>query len=352
MEEHFHKLPPRLVAFLLGLAGTLLSVALVSFFVGPTSPAGAQDFRSMQVWPDRSIGVSSAYLAGSTSPPDAQVFPLGAYRTAEGDVVRARTYLHFPLDVFPPGTDIRRATLHMYVDSGSGAGGATLGVYRALEPWGDMDVGWGSDPAAWPALLTLPLATRTVRFDVTTPTVSVSSVVLTSILSPLATPTLAPSATPTAASTPTPSTSPLPTPTPSPTPAAHTPVVTLGQVAETWIVWDVTALMRAWLAGEVPDDGIVLASVADAAGSDTLDDLLVARWLAADDLNTRPYIVAEFDVLPVTPTYPPSPLSTPAPVLPPAGSPGGSGAVGLLLAGGAFLVLGLAVWRRSLARAE
>ncbi|MEE8391937.1 MAG: hypothetical protein V3S14_14225, partial [Anaerolineae bacterium] len=173
MEEHFWKLPARAVAFLLGSAGALLCLALTCILVGLMPSAGAQGFRSLQVWPDRSIGVASGLLEDATVHVDAQVLPLGAYRTPEGDVVHARTYLRFPLDVFPPGTEILHATLYMYVDSGTGEGEVTLGVYRALEPWGGVDAGWGSDPGDWPALLTLPLAATTVRFDAVTPTLPV-----------------------------------------------------------------------------------------------------------------------------------------------------------------------------------
>ena len=119
-------------------------------------------------------------------------------------------------------------------------------------------------------------------------------------------------------------------------------------MTETWIAWDVTALMRAWLVGEVPNDGLVLASAPDpAAAPEMAGDLLVARWLAAADLDTRPHIIAEFEVHPVTrtPTYPPSPLSTPTStpvlVLPSAGSAIGWNVVGLLFGGGVLLILGL-----------
>jgi hypothetical protein len=127
-------------------------------------------------------------------------------------------------------------------------------------------------------------------------------------------------------------------------------------VAETWIAWDVTALMRAWFVGEAPNDGLVLASAPDpAAALEMTGDLLVARWFAATDSDTRPHIIAEFEVHPVTPTptYLPSPLSTPTmpvPVLPSAGSTVGWKAVGLLFVGVVFLILGLMSWRKSLLR--
>jgi hypothetical protein len=104
----------------------------------------------------------------------------------------------------------------------------------------------------------------------------------------------------------------------------------------TWLTWDVTALMRAWMAGEVPDDGLALASAPDPdADPETAGNLLVAHWLAADDLETSPYMIVDFEIRPVTPT------PTTAPILPPAGNYAGRGVVGLLLAGAALLVL----WR-------
>jgi len=101
--------------------------------------------------------------------------------------------------------------------------------------------------------------------------------------------------------------------------------------------------MRAWLAGEVPDDGLALAPAPDPdADPETTASLLVARWLAADDPGTKPYLIAEFEVHPVTPT------PTPVPILPPAGNPAGCAGwrvVGLLLVGAALLTLGLIVRR-------
>ena len=351
-----------IAALLLGWAGVLLCLA------GPQSPAGAQDSRVLQVWPDRSIGVTTGLLEGSTVHATTQVFPFGVCRISAGDVVHARTYLHFPLDVFPPGAEILHATLYVYVEGASDVGEATFGAYRIVESW--EEEGWSGDPVTWPALLYSPIATAMAHFDVVTPTLPVSTPVpaatsiptptpdLTPTVTPTSTVTPTPTVTPTVALTPTPPTSPLPTPTasppptptfspPPPTPTSSpplaVPVVPLGQVAGTWLTWDVTALMRAWLAGEVPDDGLALAPAPDPdADPETAGDLLVARWFTAADSNTRPYLIVEFDVHPVTPT----PTSTPVPVLPPAGSPVGSGTVGLLLVGAALLMLGLAVRHR------
>ena len=113
--------------------------------------------------------------------------------------------------------------------------------------------------------------------------------------------------------------------------------------------------MRAWLEGEVPNDGLALASAPDPiVDTEVMEDLLVVRWLATADPDTRPHIIAEFEVRPVTPTPPPSPLATPmpVPVLPPAGSPVGGRAVGLLFAGLVSLIWGLISWEKSSSRSE
>ncbi len=349
MEVHSQKPPSRTTVSLTGLGATLLCLVLILTLIGPLSPAGAQNSQSLQVWPDDSVGVASGLLGKATTFVSAEVLPLGAHRTPEDDVVHGRTYLRFPLDVFPPGTEILRATLYVYVDGSSSDRDANLGVYRAIEPWEGAGTGWSSDPNDWPTLLTSPLAVASVRPGVMTPTQPISIVIPTSPPSPLPTPTLTPTVTP----TPTISSSPLPTPTPLPTlppQTLPTSVVPLDQVPGTWITWDVTVLMRAWLEGEVPNDGLALASAPNpTADAETVDDLLVARWLATADPDTRPHIIAEFEVHPVTPTPPPSPLATPTtvPVLPPAGSPVGGWSVGLLLAGIVCLILGLISWKRS-----
>lgn len=535
---------------MLGLAGVLLCLA------GPAFPAGAQDSRILQVWPDRGIGVASGLLEDATAHAETQVLPFGVCRTSSGDVVRARTYLRFPLDVFPPGTEILRTTLYVYTDGGSNAGEAAFGAYRVLEPW--EEDGWSDDPATWPILLAVPIASTVASFDVVTPTpppppptpipttvltvtatptltatetsalfskpaghglvqVAAAATTVTVTLDPLdsevtvgatttvdilienvtdlysadvyltfdetllevvdadpstedvveiqpgifpgevvenivyqdqddgeiyfyqttgdgpvsdsgvlasitfrgkkvgtsslhfeevylddggqddadtrngsvtvtseesPTPTPGPSPTPTSTSTPGPSPTPTststpgpsptptspssslvtptpgptstptprpptstpgPTPTspasPSPTPTSlpsTAPVVSLRQGAGTWLVWDVTALMRAWQAREIHNHGLALAPAPDPdADPETTGDLLVARWLAADDHDTRPYLIVEFDVHPVTPE----------PVLPPAGSPAGWGGAGVLLIGAVLLTLGLAMRR-------
>jgi hypothetical protein len=334
----------------------------------PTSTPDTRDLRTLQVWPARGVGVTSGLLDGSTV--HTQVFPLGVTRAEGGAAVYGRTYLSFPLDVFPPGTDLLYAMLYVYVDSSSGSGEATWGTYRVLAPWDEGD--WSGDAAAWPALLTSPIAVTAARFGAVMPTstptqttstpsptpmqppstpsptpsptpTATPSPSPTSSTSPLATPTSStsplstPTAAPTEVSTPTPSPSPPPTSTPFP--EGTVPVVSLGQVAGTWLTWDVTALMRAWLAGEVSDYGLAVAPAPEPdADPETAGDLLVARRFAADDPDTRPYLIVHFEVRPVTPT--------PVQVLPRAGSQSGWGATGLLLIGAALLLAVLLVRRR------
>ena len=348
MKRHSQKPLPRVVAVLLALTGLLIYLA------GLPLPAGAQDDRVLQVWPDRSVGVASGLPEGSAGYAFTEVLPLGVALTSTGDIVQGRTYLHFPLDVFPPGTEIVQATLHLYVDGASREGEATVGAYRVLDPWGEE--GWESDPRAWPALFASPAATALARFDVVTVTMPAF------IPAPIATPppssaptsTPVPASAPTATPTPTSPTSPLatppdspistptvaveptagPTPTPPPSLPPSLPVVTLGQVAGTWLAWDVTALMQSYLAGGSPDYGLALAPAPD-ADPETAGDLLAARWFDTQDPETMPYLIVEIKVHPVTPT------ATPAPVLPSAGGAVGLRTGGLLLVGAALLALGL-----------
>ncbi len=502
--------------------GVLLGIIVLALSVIGLSPSSS---RSLQLWPDRSVGVTTVLLEDMSAHTDSQVFSWGVHRTAEGEVVRARTYLHFPLDAFSPGTDILRATLHVYVDTASATGEATFGAYRVIEQWEEED--WGDDPAGWPVLLTTPIAVTEARFDVVTPTLPLTTPVPTSTpvvtptptlttpvptSTPIVTPTptltvtgsaallsrppghglaqdatvtialsdtevslgfttvvsirvenvidlcdadvelafdstllevvdavpdtegvqiqagaffspglvvknivyqdygemefivsqldstkpvsgsgvlatitflgkavgiarlnfdnvfledcdgesivarirdgsivvtneeiLTPTATATPGATPTAPASPLPTPTAPPSPGVLP--VALQQGEGTWLAWNVTALMRAWFAGEAPNHGLALASAPNPdADLEEAVDLLVARWIAAADPDTRPYLVVEFDVHPVTPT--PTATATPVPILPPAGGSVGWGAVGLLFVGAALLVLGLTTQRR------
>jgi len=323
----------------------------------PTATASIQS-RVLQLWPDRSVGVTSGLLEGAASHADTQVLPFG---DLNGKAVRARTYLHFPLDVLPLGTEVKQATLYVYVDSASGLGKATFGAYRVLKPWDET--GWNGEPTAWPALLPSPIAITEASFEAEEARAPASLPVSRLALiapqdSPLPTPvppspTSTATPTPKTTSTPTPTRTPGPTATSSPastpttsplppTPVTYPPgtVVELEPTEGRWLMWDITALMRAWLAEEVPDHGLALAAASDSgAGSEAATDLLLARWLTADDPNTMPYIVADIVIHPVTPT----PTPTSVPILPIAGSSGGWGGTVILLAGAALLVLGLAL---------
>lgn len=325
-------------------------------------------YREMQVWPDLSVGVLSARLAGVASYADTDVLPAGVFQSAAGDVVRGRTYLLFPLDVFPPGTDVLRATLYMHVDSASGDGAATLGMYRVREAW--QAGNWSPDPACWPALIEVPIATAEVGPGLLALTGMLSPALTTANatptpaepsatpLPPTPTPTLSPTPastpTPTLAASATPPGSPLATPTPSPAPSPTPfpspsgPPVALTQAGQTWLTWDVTALLRAWLTEEVPNYGLALAAAPRPdAGPDAAGDLLLARLRTVDDRETAPYIIVQLQVLPVTPTPTPTPA---VPLLPPAGGGGGLvawGAAAVLVAGALLLGAGLLSSRKT-----
>ena len=132
----------------------------------PTPTPDTRDLRTLQVWPERGLGVTSGLLDGSTV--QTQVFPFGVARADGGAAVYGRTYLSFPLDVFPPGTDLLYATLYVYVDSSSGPGEASWGAYRVLGPWDEA--GWSGDADTWPALITSPIAVTAARFGAVMPT--------------------------------------------------------------------------------------------------------------------------------------------------------------------------------------
>jgi hypothetical protein len=285
---------------------------------------------------------------------DRQVHPFGVIETADGGVVRARTYLEFPVNVLPLGTEIVQATLYAYVDSISNAGQGTFAVYRVVESWDEQ--GWTGDVDGWAALLDSPIASVDAIFDVMTSTLQQPTASPTA--SPTSSPTVAGQGTPTATTTPMTATptlasSPLETPTVSPSPTASaTPEPTVAPldvenaVAMThtvggWVSWDVTVLMRAWLEAEIDNQGLAIAS---GPGPDVMPDragqLLVARRIHIDDQETAPYIIAKIDVYPVTPT-PTAPVS---PLLPPAGrtTAGGGPLVPTLLSllGGAMFLVG------------
>ena len=401
MDKRPRRPRPHSIAALLTLVGALACL------IGSTAPGEAQISRTIQVWPDRSIGVAHRLWESPTGQAVTQVLPFGITRNPNGEAIQARTYLHFARNVLPPGSEIVRATLYVYVDSSSGNGETKVGAYRVLEPWDEGD--WSDDPAVWPALLTSPIAVTTVRFGAAAspvpgtpalPTASPSPTgpASTSTPSPTpppaagtpttgatappatATPPTAPSATapptipppptrtPPTSPGPTPPTSPLALPpvpqrstssrspglmaldsplatppTPSPTrsspPPPLAPGANLGPVTGRWLTWDVTALARAWQAGEVPDDGLALAPAPRPdADPETAGALLVARQLSADDLDTRPYLIVELEVRPTTPTPPPT--------LPSAGRRGGWTGVGLVVVGMIVLIAGLVAKHR------
>jgi hypothetical protein len=330
---------------------------LVLWSAAPES-AGAQTARVFQVWTDRSIGVTSGFLAGVETHASTLRFPVGVTRVDPGELVRGRTYLHFPMDLFPAGTDVVQATLYAYFDSASSEAPGKFGVYRVTESWGEAL--WSGEPAEWPPLMAEPLQVRQARFQITTTVVLTPT--RTPILTPIptATPAVAPSPTVTPTATATPAGSPLPTPTapesplptltptPTPTPAApstiSTATVDLEPVEGQWLTWDVTAFLQAWLRGEVPNYGLALASApspnADLA---TAGDLLAARALTWDDPETLPYLIVDVIVRPVTPTPFTSPLLPPAGQVAPVTSWRGGG---LLLIGVALVLFGLALTRR------
>ena len=111
------------------VAGCLLCL------VQPASRIAAQESRTVQIYADRSIGVLSGLLDAPDVEDFSQVFPFGVLRVVDDDIVRAQTHLHFPLNVFPPGTEVRQATLYVYVDGASSLSEASFGAYRILEPW-------------------------------------------------------------------------------------------------------------------------------------------------------------------------------------------------------------------------
>jgi len=318
----------------------------------PTSPVQS---RTMQIWPERRIGVASGLREGATLYADAEVLPFGTFSLSPGETVEARTYLDFPIGVFPLGTDVKRATLYVYVDGVSGTGEGILGVHRVLQPWDET--GWSGVPAAWPAFLASPVAVAEFNLDVEhvmLPGVR-SSPGLACVVpdSPLPTPTFPSSGLPTPTATAVPTTKPTatlaatqtPVPTKSPTLPTSTPVLSpaastfaLDEMAGRWITWDITALVRAWLADQVDDYGLALALAPDSdGGTESVGGVLLARWLAIDDPDTVPYLIADVDIYPVTPT------PTPAPLLPVAGNSAGWGWGGAVvsLLGAVLLVIGL-----------
>ncbi len=362
-EQPLSSRPPRLRLF------SLLGVVLIAFGgvwasavdaiqgrpAGSISMAAGEQQQEVphQVWPDRRIGVTTMPLGGTRGSVSTEVLPFGAVRREDGTPVYARTYLHFPLDVFPPGTEIRRAVLYVQVDSSSGSGETEIGVYRVTAPWEGNPADWNADPDTWPSILSSAIAIQMARFDVVTPTTPLETLVPTATPLPEETPT--PTVTPFPWLTETPPISPLQTPTGTPPPSSGSGPISMARTASTWLMWDITTLMWGWLAGEVPNEGLALASAPDPAIEAIQQaveaPLLLARQFSAEDVNTLPFIIVEYEVLPVTPTLPPSPVDTPGlpsePILPSAGRPSSREGLGLVMiaVGGLLLLLGRLPWR-------
>jgi len=349
MTSLVRRLSLSVVALILAFCGGLLCI------LSPERDVAAQTARTFQVWPERSIGVVSGRLEGSVSDADTSVFPIGIVAASSGGVVRGRTYLLFPMDVLPPGTDILQATLHFQVDSVSNPGHASAGVYRVLEPWGET--GWSVDPVTWPALLTVPQDVISLEFGVVESAHWQSPLAAgTAPASPLPTLTRQPALTPTPLSsyTPAPFVSPVATPTRTPTatpPSSPLPTlysipassIWLVAIEADWFTWDVTALMRSWLSGEVANYGLAIgAAPSPGAGIEEAGNLLAVRYVTATDAETRPYVIVQAEVRAVTLT--PNGSS----VLPSAGlgeSRTEFGVVGVILLGVALVLVGVVLSR-------
>jgi hypothetical protein len=259
-----------------------------------------------------------------------------------GGAVQARTYFHFPMSVFPPGTDILQATLSVYADSVTSEGKGVFGLYRAVADWTEQN--GGADPQDWPALLPAAISLTEVSFDLLSRDVQRSSqgpgdgqaagadVVNGEPASSRAGGLLLLQAQqPTAilAATPLPS---------------STAPITLSEIAGAWVTWDATALLRAWYRNDVPNQGLAIAAgpVADADPQEG-GNVVAARWLTANDRRTQPHLVVHVEVRPVTPT--PSPIFC-LPAAGPLVAPGGWSALLPLLVGAVLLLVGLAARRR------
>ena len=309
----------------------------------------AQEARILQIWPLRRAGTISGRLAEASGvPPEALFF--GIASSESGGPMRGRTYMYFPTDVFPPGTEIVEATLYVFVDSGSGSGVASAGVYRVLSTWSTVQPTDGGQD--WPSLLSSPVDVTTLDLRATGPTSTPSPVDGSPTAEPTATVWPTPVATQTPSSplaTATPSESPLPTPVPTVTPSSSEEgdaELMLGTAVGSWVEWDVTALMTAWLNGDVPNYGLAIAAAPRPdAGVDEAGDLIAARWTRVQDSTTRPYIIAQIRVHPVTPTPP----AFASPLMPPAGHSSavvGWTSAGILLVGMALVAFGLILVRR------
>ncbi|NLF00854.1 MAG: hypothetical protein GX601_07740 [Anaerolineales bacterium] len=320
----------------------------------------AQDIRVLQVWPDRVLDVLSGHVVSPTTPL-IQPFVFGIYDTSipdafDGGVVYGRTYLHFPMDVFPPGTDIRQATLYVPVDSATSEGLATFGLYRVLENWDERVA--STDPDQWPQCLPTPIALTeaSIRFRARAAALAEPALGQTETIS--TTQQASPTPNPTRTSTPRPSPTvrspglatptgmPLSTRTPTPIrvgPRA-TAEITLTEVISTVVTWDATALLRAWFSGDVPNHGLAIGPGPALDSAPALaGNVLAASWPVTDHRRSQPYLVVQIEVRPVTPT------PTLIFCLPAAGSSATSGnrsALSALLVGLALVLAGLAAYRR------
>jgi hypothetical protein len=302
-----------------------------------TPPAGIPDLRVYQIWPDRVLDVVSGRVV-APEPPPGQTVLFGVSEADARAIVHARTYFHFPMSGFPPGTDILKATLYVHADSATAEGQGVFGLYRVVAPWTEQS--GSANPDDWPPLLAAAISLTEASFEppasdaqrygrIPARAGADTSGGPASSRAPGAMRPQAQAATATAP------TSPL---------LDGTVPVTLSEVAGTWVTWDATALLRAWYREDIPNQGLAISAgpVAD-AGPEEGGNILAARWLAAGDRQTRPYLVVHVEVRPVTPT--PSPIyCLPAAGLP-AHSTGGLAIIPVAI-GAALLVLGVAARRR------
>lgn len=126
----------------------LLVILLVVGLVAAAFSAAAQ---SPGAVPDRSVGVLSED-PGYGERWSTTIFPFGNYTgTVSGKAIFCRTYLHFPIKVYP-GAQVLTATLSVYVDDfWPGPGSASIAVYPVLVDWTVEGVNW-YDMGAWPSL--------------------------------------------------------------------------------------------------------------------------------------------------------------------------------------------------------
>jgi hypothetical protein len=298
-------------SLLLLVGGLPPSRAATSIFTVETAKP-----RIIQIWPEVTRAVASgSVLAAAGAHDDDELFAFGAHAREVDDPLTARVYLHFPLDVFQPGTRVRRAQLFVHADYASGSGPASIGVFRVLDPWTAGEE-WGAEPEAWPALLQRPIAVLKDEVSVSANVLDETARAAASSPHMLAAYIAGPQSPVAQDESPvaTPNQSPLPTGTaaavaPTPAVATATPAeqdleapVILAEMPTRLLRWDVTALVRGWIAGEAADRGLCLASMIDADEEYDDGSTLIMAWRGGQDSAARrPYLVAEFDVVTVTP---------------------------------------------------